>query len=104
MLPWAFFPFRVFRRGRSIANRFVVIDEAQNLTPLEVKTAITRIGRDAKVVLTGDPHQIDNPYVDANGNGFSYLVNRLRSQSIAAHVRLRKGERSDLAELAANLL
>ncbi len=91
-------------RGRSIAKRFVLIDEAQNLTPLEVKTIITRIGQDAKVVLTGDPHQIDNPYVDANSNGFSYLVNRMRSQPLAAHVALRKGERSSLAELAANLL
>ena len=73
-------------RGRSIAKRFVVIDEAQNLTPLEVKTVITRIGDDAKVVLTGDPHQIDNPYVDANSNGFTYLSNRFRAQPLAAHV------------------
>jgi PhoH-like ATPase len=91
-------------RGRSISNRYVIIDEAQNLTPLEVKTVITRIGQDAKVVLTGDPYQIDNPYVDANSNGFNYLVNRLRSQPLAAHVTLIKGERSPLAELAANLL
>lgn len=91
-------------RGRNIANRFAVIDEAQNLSPLEVKTVITRIGTGAKVVLTGDPYQIDNPYVDANSNGFTYLVNRFRSQPIAAHVELKKGERSTLAELAANLL
>lgn len=91
-------------RGRNIIKRFVIIDEAQNLTPLEVKTIITRIGQDAKVVLTGDPYQIDNPYVDANSNGFTYLVNRFRSQPIAAHVNLIKGERSTLAELAANLL
>lgn len=91
-------------RGRNIASRFVVIDEAQNLTPLEIKTVITRMGQAAKVVLTGDPHQIDNPYVDSNSNGFSYLVNRFRGQPIAAHVELRKGERSVLAELAANLL
>lgn len=91
-------------RGRSIASRFVVIDEAQNLTPLEIKTVITRMGQAAKVVLTGDPQQIDNPYVDANSNGFTYLVNRFRGQAIAAHVDLRKGERSALAELAANLL
>jgi PhoH-like ATPase len=91
-------------RGRSISNRFVVIDEAQNLTPLEVKTVITRIGQAAKTVLTGDPYQIDNPYVDANSNGFTYLVNRFRSQAVAAHIELRKGERSPLAELAANLL
>ncbi len=91
-------------RGRSIVNRFVVIDEAQNLTPLEVKTVITRVGQDSKIVLTGDPYQIDNPYVDGNSNGFTYLVNRFRTQSLAAHVRLQKGERSPLAELAANLL
>ena len=91
-------------RGRSIANRFAVIDEAQNLTPLEVKTIITRMGTAAKIVLTGDPYQIDNPYVDGNSNGFTYLVNRFRDQEIAAHVELRKGERSQLAELAANLL
>jgi PhoH-like ATPase len=91
-------------RGRSIANRFVVIDEAQNLTPLEVKTVITRMGQAAKIVMTGDPYQIDNPYVDANSSGFTYLVNRFRSQPIAAHVEMRKGERSALAELAANLL
>jgi PhoH-like ATPase len=91
-------------RGRSISKRFVVIDEAQNLTPLEVKTVITRIGQGAKVVLTGDPYQIDNPYVDADSNGFTYLVNRFKSQPIAAHIELRKGERSELAELAANLL
>jgi PhoH-like ATPase len=91
-------------RGRSIANRFVVIDEAQNMTPLEVKTVITRMGQDAKIVLTGDPYQIDNPYVDASSNGFTYVVNRFRGQPIAAHVELRKGERSPLAELAANLL
>lgn len=91
-------------RGRSISNRFVVIDEAQNLTPLEVKTVITRIGQAAKVVLTGDPYQIDNPYVDANSNGFTFLVNRFRPQAVAAHVELYKGERSALAELAANLL
>lgn len=91
-------------RGRSISQRFVVIDEAQNLTPLEVKTVITRIGEDAKVVLTGDPWQIDNPYVDATSNGFMYLAQRFRSEPLAAHVQLRKGERSPLAELAANLL
>lgn len=91
-------------RGRSISNRFCVIDEAQNLTPLEVKTVITRMGQAAKIVLTGDPYQIDNPYVDANSNGFTYLVNRFRSQAIAAHIELKKGERSPLAELAANLL
>jgi PhoH-like ATPase len=91
-------------RGRNIAKRFVLIDEAQNLTPLEIKTVITRIGDGAKVVLTGDPWQIDNPYVDRNSNGFTYLINRFSHEALAAHVELRKGERSPLAELAANLL
>ena len=91
-------------RGRNIAKRFVVIDEAQNLTPLEIKTVITRMGQAAKVVLTGDPWQIDNPYVDRNSNGFTYLINRFANEPLAAHVELRKGERSALAELAANLL
>ena len=91
-------------RGRNIAKRFVVIDEAQNLTPLEIKTVITRMGQAAKIVLTGDPWQIDNPYVDRNSNGFTYLINRFSGQELAAHIELRKGERSSLAELAANLL
>jgi PhoH-like ATPase len=91
-------------RGRNIAKRLVVIDEAQNLTPLEIKTVITRVGEAAKIVLTGDPWQIDNPYVDRNSNGFTYLINRFSREAIAAHVELRKGERSPLAELAANLL
>jgi PhoH-like ATPase len=91
-------------RGRNIAKRLVVIDEAQNLTPLEIKTVITRVGEAAKIVLTGDPWQIDNPYVDRNSNGFTYLINRFSREAIAAHVELRKGERSTLAELAANLL
>ena len=91
-------------RGRSIANQFMIIDEAQNLTPLEAKTIITRVGHGTKVVFTGDPYQIDNPYVDSASNGFNYLVSRFRSQRIAAHIELQKGERSELAELAANIL
>jgi len=91
-------------RGRSIPKQFLIVDEAQNLTPLEVKTIITRVGHGTKVVLTGDAYQIDNPYVDAASNGFNYLVNRFRAEPIAAHVELTKGERSQLAELAANLL
>jgi PhoH-like ATPase len=91
-------------RGRSIANQFMVIDEAQNLTPLEVKTIVTRAGAGTKIVFTGDPFQIDNPYVDTTSNGFNYLVTRFRDHSIAAHVELEKGERSPLAELAANVL
>jgi PhoH-like ATPase len=91
-------------RGRSIANQFMIIDEAQNLTPLEVKTIITRVGSGTKIVFTGDPYQIDNPYVDSASNGFNYIVSRFREQDIAAHIELQKGERSDLAELAANIL
>lgn len=91
-------------RGRSIAHQFMVIDEAQNLTPLEVKTIITRVGHGTKIVFTGDPYQIDNPYVDSSSNGFNYIISKFRGESIAAHIELQKGERSELAELAANLL
>ena len=91
-------------RGRSIANQFMIIDEAQNLTPLEAKTIITRVGNGTKIVFTGDPYQIDNPYVDSSSNGFNYIVSRFRDQAIAAHIELQKGERSELAELAANIL
>ncbi len=91
-------------RGRSIANQFMVIDEAQNLTPLEAKTIITRVGHGTKIVFTGDPYQIDNPYVDSSSNGFNYVVSRFRSEAVAAHIEFQKGERSELAELAANIL
>ncbi len=91
-------------RGRSIANQFMVIDEAQNLTPLEVKTIITRVGNGTKIIFTGDPYQIDNPYVDSSSNGFNYIISKFREQAIAAHIELQKGERSELAELAANIL
>jgi PhoH-like ATPase len=91
-------------RGRSIANQFMIIDEAQNLTPLEVKTIVTRVGHGTKIVFTGDPYQIDNPYVDSSSNGFNYVISRFRDQPIAAHIELQKGERSELAELAANIL
>jgi PhoH-like ATPase len=91
-------------RGRSIAHQFMVIDEAQNLTPLEVKTIITRVGQATKIIFTGDPYQIDNPYVDSSSNGFNYIISKFRDQSIAAHIELQKGERSELAELAANIL
>jgi len=91
-------------RGRSIPNQFIIVDEAQNLTPHEVKTIITRVGENTKIVLTGDPQQIDNPYVDATSNGLTTTVQRFQGQSIAGHVTLAKGERSDLAELASNLL
>lgn len=91
-------------RGRSIPNQFMVVDEAQNLTPHEVKTIISRAGDHTKIVLTGDPYQIDNPYVDSTNNGLVHAVNRFRKQGIAGHVTLSKGERSELAELATNLL
>ncbi len=91
-------------RGRSIAGQFIVIDEAQNLTPLEVKTIVTRVGEGTKIVLTGDVDQIDNPYVDAWSNGFVHLVQKLKHSGLVGHVALCKGERSALAELAANTL
>jgi PhoH-like ATPase len=93
-----------FIRGRSIARRFFILDEAQQLTPHEVKTVITRISEGSKIVLIGDPAQIDNPYVDSRSNGLVYCHNRMKGQAVAAHVKLTKGERSKLAELAADLL
>jgi PhoH-like ATPase len=91
-------------RGRSLPNQFIIVDEAQNLTPHEVKTIITRVGDNTKIILTGDPFQIDNPYVDSTNNGLVHVVNRFKSEKIAAHITMAKGERSALAELAANLL
>src|SRR3990172_4173846 len=91
-------------RGRSIPNQYIIIDEAQNLTPHEVKTILTRAGENSKVVLTGDPYQIDNPFVDSASNGLSCIVEKFKGESIAGHVLLMKGERSPLAELAANIL
>jgi len=91
-------------RGRSIPNQFIIVDEAQNLTPHEVKTIITRVGDGTKIILTGDPFQIDNPYVDATSNGLVHVVNRFQKERIAGHITMTKGERSALAELAANLL
>jgi PhoH-like ATPase len=91
-------------RGRSLPHQYLIVDEAQNLTPHEVKTIITRCGEGTKIVLTGDPHQIDNPYVDHASNGLSVVAARFKSEKIAGHVVLTKGERSALAELAANLL
>ena len=91
-------------RGRSIPNQYMIVDEAQNLTPHEMKTILTRAGENTKVVLTGDCYQIDNPYVDASSNGLAYLVERFRAEEIAGHITLVKGERSSLAELASNLL
>lgn len=91
-------------RGRTIPNQFLVVDEAQNLTPHEVKTILTRAGEGTKIILTGDPDQIDNPYVDAASNGLMYAVERFRGEPLAAHVTLLKGERSPLADRAAALL
>ncbi len=91
-------------RGRSIPHQYIIIDEAQNLSPLEVKTIITRVGNGTKIVLTGDPEQIDNPYLNTTSNGFIHVVNKFKDQAIAAHITFMKGERSPLAEAAANLL
>jgi PhoH-like ATPase len=91
-------------RGRSIPNQFIIVDEAQNLTPHEVKTIITRVGDNTKMIFTGDPFQIDNPYVDSTNNGLVHVVNRFKDEKIAGHITLTRGERSALAELAANLL
>ena len=91
-------------RGRSLPQQYMVVDEAQNLTPHEVKTIITRSGDGTKIVLTGDPEQIDNPYVDSASNGLTIAADRFRGEKLAAHIGLTKGERSELAEVAANLL
>jgi PhoH-like ATPase len=91
-------------RGRSISNVFFIVDEAQNLTPHEVKTIITRAGENTKIIFTGDIYQIDTPYLDSQSNGLSYLIDKIRNHPIYAHIRLEKGERSELANLATNLL
>ncbi|MBT3519560.1 MAG: PhoH family protein [Candidatus Marinimicrobia bacterium] len=91
-------------RGRSLQKAFFIVDEAQNLTPHEVKTVITRAGEGTKVIFTGDIHQIDHPYLDKRSNGLTYLISRMKGQDMFAHITLEKGERSELAELASNLL
>ena len=91
-------------RGRSIPNQYIIIDEAQNLTPHEVKTIISRAGENTKIVLTGDPDQIDNPYLDANSNGLTYTAERFKGEAIAGHIFLSKSERSELASRASTLL
>jgi PhoH-like ATPase len=93
-----------FIRGRSISNVFFIVDEAQNLTPHEVKTIITRAGEGTKIVFTGDIYQIDTPYLDSQSNGLSYLIDRVKHHELYAHVRLEKGERSELANLANEML
>ena len=91
-------------RGRSISNVFFIVDEAQNLTPHEVKTIITRAGEGTKIVFTGDIYQIDTPYLDSQSNGLSYLIDRIKSHTLYSHVQLEKGERSELANLANEML
>ena len=91
-------------RGRSLSETFFIVDEAQNLTPHEMKTIVTRAGEGTKIVMTGDIEQIDSPYLDAHSNGLSYLADKMKNQPIFAHINLLKGERSKLAELASNLL
>lgn len=91
-------------RGRSIPNRFFILDEAQQLTPQEAKTVVTRMSRGSKLVLVGDPGQIDNPYVDSRSNGLVYTRNRLKGQAFTAHVALTRGERSELADAGARLM
>ncbi|MEK5335858.1 PhoH family protein [Bacillus sp. FSL M8-0166] len=91
-------------RGRSIPDQFIIIDEAQNLTKHEVKTLLTRVGEGSKIVLMGDPEQIDHPYLDSLNNGLTYVIERFKGQQISGHVKLVKGERSGLAQLAADLL
>jgi len=93
-----------FIRGRSLQRIYFIVDEAQNLTPHEIKTIITRVGEGSKIVLTGDIYQIDHPYLDSQSNGLSYLIEHFKGQKLYAHVNLEKGERSELAELASNLL
>jgi PhoH-like ATPase len=93
-----------FIRGRSLSNCIFIIDEAQNLTPHEVKTIITRAGDNTKVILTGDVRQIDTPYLDEHSNGMSYVIERLKGEGLYCHVTLEKGERSELANLANEML
>ncbi|MGL4820355.1 MAG: PhoH family protein, partial [Bacilli bacterium] len=91
-------------RGRSIPEQFIIIDEAQNLTKHEVKTILTRVGEKSKIILMGDPEQIDHPYLDEYNNGLTYVVEKMKESPLSAHIRLVKGERSKLAQLAADLL
>jgi len=91
-------------RGRSIPGQFILCDEAQNLSPSMIKTLITRVGKDTKIVFTGDPEQIDDPYLDAAGNGLTYLVEKLKGEEISGHITMTKGERSLVAEISAKLL
>jgi PhoH-like ATPase len=91
-------------RGRSIPDQFIIIDEAQNLTKHEVKTIISRAGEGTKIIMTGDPDQIDNPRLDSINNGFTYTIEKFKDEKIAAHIQLNKGERSELADIATKIL
>ncbi|MBN8554923.1 MAG: PhoH family protein [Deltaproteobacteria bacterium] len=91
-------------RGRTIPNQWLVVDEAQNLTPHEIKTIVTRAGEGTKVILTGDPYQIDNPYIDASNNAITFVAEKFKNEALGAHIFMTKGERSPLAELASNIL
>jgi len=91
-------------RGRSIVKAFFIVDEAQNLTPHEVKTIITRAGEGTKIVFTGDVFQIDHPYLDSHSNGLSFLIEKMKGERLYAHINLEKGERSELSDLATRLL
>jgi PhoH-like ATPase len=91
-------------RGRTIPHQYIIVDEAQNLTPHEVKTILTRAGEGSKIVLTGDPHQVDHPYLDSSSNGLTYVADKFKNQELAGHIVFTKGERSELAELAAELI
>ena len=93
-----------FIRGRSLSETYFIIDEAQNLTPLEIKTIITRAGDGTKIIFTGDIYQIDSPYLDAQSNGLAYMIDKMKGQELFGHINLVKGERSQLSELASNVL
>jgi PhoH-like ATPase len=95
---------KTYIRGRSIPNQFILCDEAQNLTQNMVKTLVTRVGEGTKIVFTGDPEQIDHPYLDSSSNGLSYLVEKMKGETISGHIALTRGERSEVAELGARLL
>lgn len=93
-----------YLRGRSLADAIVIVDEAQNLTPNEVKTIITRAGEGTKMIFCGDVEQIDSLYLDSQSNGLAYMIDKMRGETLFAHVNLIKGERSELSELASHLL
>lgn len=93
-----------YMRGRSLPHQYIIIDEVQNLSPNEIKTVVSRVGKGTKIILTGDPYQIDSPYLDSNSNGLTYLVDAFKGQKMYGHVLLDRSERSELSELAAELL